>query len=92
MTTARRALRGEAAVALLPVAMSRTYSPVHCLLVEGSAADVRQLQPPDIVNSYQLRANHYLKKPAQLDAFENLVTRINGFWLTKAKLPPRRSE
>src|ERR1700683_769691 len=38
----------------------------------------------DIVNSYQLRANCYLAKPAQLDKFDNLVMRINDFWLTKA--------
>jgi CheY-like chemotaxis protein len=41
----------------------------------------------DIVKSYQLHANCYLTKPAQLDAFESLVKSINDFWLTKAKLP-----
>ncbi len=41
----------------------------------------------DIVKSYQLRANCYLTKPVQLDAFEALVKSINDFWLTKAKLP-----
>ncbi|HEY6559926.1 MAG TPA: response regulator [Polyangiaceae bacterium] len=41
----------------------------------------------DIVKSYQLHANCYLTKPVQLHAFENLVTSINDFWLTKAKLP-----
>ena len=41
----------------------------------------------DIVKSYQLQANCYLSKPVQLEAFENLVTSINDFWLTKAKLP-----
>jgi chemotaxis family two-component system response regulator Rcp1 len=41
----------------------------------------------DIVKSYQLRANCYLSKPVQLDAFESLVKSINDFWLTKAKLP-----
>jgi CheY-like chemotaxis protein len=44
----------------------------------------------DIVKSYQLRANCYLTKPVQLDAFENLVRSINDFWLTKAKLPQQR--
>jgi two-component system, chemotaxis family, response regulator Rcp1 len=43
----------------------------------------------DIARSYQLQANCYLSKPVQLDAFESLVKSINGFWLTKAKLPPR---
>jgi chemotaxis family two-component system response regulator Rcp1 len=41
----------------------------------------------DILISYQLRANCYLRKPAQWDAFDNLVRSINAFWLTKAKLP-----
>lgn len=41
----------------------------------------------DIVRSYQLRANCYLTKPVQLDAFEALVKSINDFWLTKVKLP-----
>ena len=41
----------------------------------------------DILKSYQLRANCYLSKPVQLDAFESLVKSINDFWLTKAKLP-----
>jgi two-component system, chemotaxis family, response regulator Rcp1 len=41
----------------------------------------------DIVKSYQLRANCFLSKPVQLDAFESLVKSINDFWLTKVKLP-----
>ena len=41
----------------------------------------------DIVKSYELRANCYLNKPVQLDAFENLVKSINNFWLTQAQLP-----
>ena len=43
-----------------------------------------------IVNSYRLRANCYLTKPVQLDAFEALVKSINDFWLTKVKLPQQR--
>jgi two-component system, chemotaxis family, response regulator Rcp1 len=42
----------------------------------------------DILKSYQLHANCYLRKPVQLDAFEMLVKSINDFWWTKAKLPP----
>jgi CheY-like chemotaxis protein len=41
----------------------------------------------DIVKSYQLRANCYLAKPVQLEAFEAPVKSINDFWLTKVKLP-----
>jgi two-component system, chemotaxis family, response regulator Rcp1 len=41
----------------------------------------------DITMSYQLRANCYLSKPVQLDAFERLVKSINDFWLNQVKLP-----
>ena len=41
----------------------------------------------DIKKSYQLQANCYLSKPAQLEEFDNLVKSINDFWLIKAKLP-----
>ncbi|MEO7037918.1 MAG: response regulator [Polyangiaceae bacterium] len=44
----------------------------------------------DIARSYQLRANCYLSKPVQLDAFESLVKSINDFWLIKAKLPQQQ--
>ena len=46
----------------------------------------------DILKSYQLQANCYLSKPAQLDAFESLVKSINDFWLTKVKLPQPRQK
>jgi two-component system, chemotaxis family, response regulator Rcp1 len=41
----------------------------------------------DVMISYQLQANCYLRKPAHWDAFDNLVKSINAFWLTRAKLP-----
>jgi chemotaxis family two-component system response regulator Rcp1 len=41
----------------------------------------------DVLISYQLQANCYLRKPAHWDAFNALVRSINAFWLTKAKLP-----
>jgi chemotaxis family two-component system response regulator Rcp1 len=41
----------------------------------------------DVMISYQLQANCYLRKPAHWDAFDNLVWCINAFWLTRAKLP-----
>ncbi len=45
----------------------------------------------DVLHSYRLRANSYLSKPVQLDAFDNLVRSINDFWLTRAKLPQQRA-
>ena len=44
----------------------------------------------DIVRSYQLKANAYLSKPVQLDAFESLVKSISDFWLTRVQLPQQR--
>jgi CheY-like chemotaxis protein len=44
----------------------------------------------DILRSYQLRANCYLCKPVQLEAFESLVKSIRDFWLTKVKLPQQK--
>jgi chemotaxis family two-component system response regulator Rcp1 len=41
----------------------------------------------DVLISYQLRANCYLRKPTNWDAFDSLVRSINAFWLTRAKLP-----
>ena len=46
----------------------------------------------DILRSYQLQANCYLCKPVHLDEFEGVVRSINDFWLTRAKLPQRRSD
>ena len=44
----------------------------------------------DIVQSYELQANAFLSKPAQLEDFEGLVKSINDFWLSKVKLPVQR--
>ena len=44
----------------------------------------------DILRSYELNANAYLKKPVTLEAFESLVRSINEFWLNKAMLPQPR--
>ena len=41
----------------------------------------------DILKSYQLKANAYLSKPVQLDAFERLVVSIGDFWVRQVKLP-----
>jgi chemotaxis family two-component system response regulator Rcp1 len=43
----------------------------------------------DVLISYQLHANCYLRKPAKWDAFDELVRCVINFWLTEAKLPPR---
>jgi CheY-like chemotaxis protein len=45
----------------------------------------------DVAESYKLQANCYLKKPVELDAFEDFVRSINDFWLTTAELPQQGS-
>jgi chemotaxis family two-component system response regulator Rcp1 len=45
----------------------------------------------DVLRSYELNANAYLKKPVTLEAFENLVQTINDFWLTQVLLPVRQA-
>ena len=42
----------------------------------------------DIISSYNLHANAYVTKPVDLDYFLDVVSRIEGFWLTIVKLPP----
>ena len=42
----------------------------------------------DIVESYNLYANCYVKKPVDLDAFIQVVRSIDNFWLAIVKLPP----
>jgi len=54
---------------------------IPTVILTTSEADV------DILKSYQLKANAYLSKPVQLDAFERLVVSIGDFWITQVKLP-----
>ena len=42
----------------------------------------------DILESYNLHANCYVKKPLDLDEFIAAVRKIEDFWLTFVKLPP----
>jgi chemotaxis family two-component system response regulator Rcp1 len=41
----------------------------------------------DVVSSYQLMANSYLRKPDNLTQFEALVKSLNDFWLKRVKVP-----
>jgi chemotaxis family two-component system response regulator Rcp1 len=45
----------------------------------------------DISKCYQLQASCFLRKPVQLQAFNEIVESINAFWLTNVKLPKRTS-
>jgi CheY-like chemotaxis protein len=54
--------------------------PVVILTTSGAA--------PDIVASYQHRANAYVTKPFGLDDFESTVRQIDRFYSEVARLPP----
>jgi CheY-like chemotaxis protein len=56
--------------------------PVVILTTSGAA--------PDIVASYQKRANAYVTKPFGLDDFESTVRQIDRFYREVATLPPGR--
>ena len=58
---------------------SLKYIPV--LILSGSQ------QKRDIVECYQLHANCYITKPADLDQYMHAVRSIEEFWLTRVKLP-----
>jgi chemotaxis family two-component system response regulator Rcp1 len=41
----------------------------------------------DVVKCHELQANGYVTKPMHYEAFRNLVTSINDFWLTGVETP-----
>jgi CheY-like chemotaxis protein len=43
----------------------------------------------DIVKSYELTANAYLTKPVDFEGFSDIVSRIEDFWFSVVKMPPR---
>lgn len=43
----------------------------------------------DIIKTYDLGASCYITKPVGLDQFTEVVKKINSFWFTIVKLPPR---
>ena len=43
----------------------------------------------DIVKSYDLHANAYLKKPVDFNGFLDVVDRLEDFWLEVVRLPPK---
>lgn len=42
----------------------------------------------DVVRSYEAKANAYLRKPTDQEAFDDVVTVLDRFWLQQVKLPP----
>lgn len=45
----------------------------------------------DVVSAYELNANCYLQKPADLDEFVKLLQLLNEFWIKAAKLPSKKT-
>lgn len=43
----------------------------------------------DIVRSYDLHANAYVRKPVDFHQFTDVVRLIEDFWFTVVKLPPK---
>lgn len=43
----------------------------------------------DIVRTYDLHANAYVTKPAQMSQFSSALKAIEDFWMCAARLPPR---
>jgi DNA-binding NarL/FixJ family response regulator len=43
----------------------------------------------DILRSYELHANAYVRKPVDFDQFAQVVQEIEDFWFTVVKLPPK---
>ena len=39
----------------------------------------------DVMKSYQLHANAYLRKPLGWDAFVNMISALNNFWLSQSQ-------
>jgi CheY-like chemotaxis protein len=42
----------------------------------------------DVVRSYELHANAYVRKPVDFDAFIEVIRTIEDFWFSVVKLPP----
>jgi CheY-like chemotaxis protein len=57
-----------------------THIPVIVLTTSSSDEDV--------LRSYQLHANSYVRKPLGLDQFISAVKAIEGYWLSIVRLPP----
>jgi two-component system, chemotaxis family, response regulator Rcp1 len=74
-------LDGREVLAL--VKKDSTLKTIPIVVLSTSAAEA------DINTSYDLRANCYFTKPVDLDDFDDLVKRINDFWIERVKLPRR---
>lgn len=49
------------------------------------------LNEEDVIKSYDLHANCYVRKPLRLAEFQEIVKRIEAFWFSIVVLPPQSS-
>jgi len=54
--------------------------PVLVLTISDRDADIRK--------AYEYGANSYIVKPIEFSGFVNILTKVEEYWLTIAKLPP----
>lgn len=61
---------------------NESFKQIPVIVLTTSGADA------DILRTYKLHANAYVRKPVGLETFIEAVHAIESFWLTVAKLPP----
>ncbi len=59
-----------------------TLCAIPVVILTTSASD------EDILRSYELRANSYIRKPVDLEQFTHIVQSIDEYWLGIVRLPP----
>ncbi len=66
---------------LAEVKQNKSVKRIPVIVLSTSSSDT------DVQTAYGLHANSYIKKPVDLDEFENVVKTIEQFWLRLAFLP-----
>ena len=67
---------------LAEIKMDENLKRIPVVILTASNAD------EDIIKTYNLHANCYIRKPLGLNQFLEVVKSIEDFWLTIVKLPP----
>jgi len=68
---------------LAEIKSSEKFKQIPVVIMTASQAE------EDILRSYDLHANCYIKKPLDMDQFINVVESLEDFWLSVVKLPPK---
>lgn len=66
---------------LKEIKSDKTLSHIPVVILTTSEAE------KDIIKSYKLHANCYVKKPMGIDQFVEVISAIENFWFTIVKLP-----